>query len=136
MHETFHVMRFQSLSFTIYVFINADIILDRKLKISTRFYIKVWVIPYQFSKSSHMTPSELAEIWYVGSVCGFRKYLKIKTSYVVWLCGYSPLNIPHFVWFYCTDCYSSSCNFSIIKDDMKLIASPWSMHDGLSFDVL
>ncbi len=48
-------------------------------------------MPYQFSKSS---PSELAEIWYVG---GFRKYLKIKTSYVVWLCGYSPLNIPQFV---------------------------------------
>ena len=31
---------------------------------------RIWVIPYQFSKSSHMTSLELDETWYISSPSG------------------------------------------------------------------
>ena len=33
----------------------------------------IGVILYQLSKDLHLTPSELSETWFVGSVCGFMK---------------------------------------------------------------
>ncbi len=38
----------------------------RRERDETHYVNSIGVIPYQFSKSSHMTPSELPEIWYVG----------------------------------------------------------------------
>ena len=34
---------------------------------SSTYNSYLWVIPYQFTKVSHMTPSEVDEIWYVGA---------------------------------------------------------------------
>ena len=42
------------------------------------------VIPNQFNKGLHMTPSELDQSWYVCSTCGFMKPDKISLSGVVW----------------------------------------------------
>ena len=54
------------------------------------------VIPNQFNKSLHMTPSELDQSWYACSTCGFMKPDKILLSGVVWLPGYGPLKMSLF----------------------------------------
>ena len=64
---------------------------------STTYHVSGYrVIPNQFNKSLHMTPSELDQSWYVCSTCGFMKPDKILLSSVVWLPGYGPLKMSLF----------------------------------------
>ena len=58
-----------------------------ELETSTR------VIPNHFSKSLHITASELNQSWCVCSTCGFMKPDKMSLSGIVWLPGYGPLKI-------------------------------------------
>ena len=51
------------------------------------------VIPNHFSKSLHITASELNQSWCVCSTCGFMKPDKMSLSCIVWLPGYGPLKI-------------------------------------------
>ena len=51
----------------------------------------------QFTKILHMTPSEVDEIWFVGSVGGHMCPSEISPPLIVWLPRYSLLNILHFV---------------------------------------
>ena len=51
------------------------------------------VIPYQFTEVLHMTPSELNEIWYVGSLGGHMYPKVILLKLIVWLPRNALLNI-------------------------------------------
>ena len=56
----------------------------------------IWVIPYQFTKLLHMTPSELNEIWCVGSSSGLMYPKGISPKFLVWLPRNALLNIFSF----------------------------------------
>ena len=53
----------------------------------------MWVIPYQFTEVLHMTPSELNEILYVGSLGGHMYPKGILLKLLVWLPRNALLNI-------------------------------------------
>ena len=46
---------------------------------------EIGVIPYQFTKVLRMTPSELDEIWCVGSLGGYMYPKAILPKLLVWL---------------------------------------------------
>ena len=57
---------------------------------------RIRVIPYQFTKLLHMTPSELNEIWSVGSSSGLMYPKGISPKFLVWLPRNALLNIFSF----------------------------------------
>ena len=75
------------------------------------------VIPNQFSKHLHMTPSELDQTWYVCSTCGFMKPDKMLLTVIVWFPGYGPLKIQ--LIFYYTGYYLNPDNFPILDYFVK-----------------
>ena len=60
---------------------------------------KIRVIPYQFNKVLHMTPSELDEIWYVSSPDGHMCPKGISLQLLVWLLRNGLFNILLYVIF-------------------------------------
>ena len=59
----------------------------------------LWVIPYQFTEVSRMTPSELDEIWCVGNPGGHMYPKGISPKLLIWLPRNGLLNILLFVIF-------------------------------------
>ena len=59
--------------------------------IEARHYIRV--IPYHFTKLLHMTPSELNEIWCVGSPSSLMYPKRVSPKLLVWLPRNALLNI-------------------------------------------
>ena len=57
------------------------------------------IIPYQLTKVLHMTPSELDEIWCVGSPGGHMYPKRISSKLLIWLPKNGLLNILLFVIF-------------------------------------
>ena len=68
----------------------------QKNKFGRLIQFNYWVIPYQFTKLLHMTPSELIEIWCVGSSSGLIYPKGISPKLLVWLPRNSLLNIFSF----------------------------------------
>ena len=63
-------------------------------------YIRIiWLIPYQFTEVLRMTPSELDEIWCVGSPGGHMYPKGISPKFLIWLPRNGLLNILLFVIF-------------------------------------
>ena len=65
----------------------------------TYAYVCMWVIPYQFTKVLHMTPSELDKNWCVSSPGGHMYPKGISPKLLVWLPTNGLLNIFLFVMF-------------------------------------
>ncbi len=81
-----------------------------------------WVIPYQFTKVLHMTPSELDEIWCMGSPGGHMCLKGISPSLLVWLPRNGPINILLFDYFCCTCDHSKRHNLGTFHCFEKRIA--------------
>ena len=85
----------------------------RSLRCMTGCDTHIWIIPYQFTEALHMTPSELDEIWCVGSPGGPMCPKGVSPSLLVWLSRNCSFNILLFCYFYCTCDHSKHHNLGI-----------------------
>ena len=95
----------------------------------------MWVIPYQFTKLLHMTPSELNEIWCVGSSSGLMYPKEISPKLLVWLPRNTLLNIFIFLFFCYAYLYSKHHNLDIFHYFEKWFVPFQSRQNKLSFGI-